>query len=58
LGVPYRVARPFAMSGNGPWRLFATSGVQRASSIENLTGEGFLNLEERWHSFASLRRNA
>ena len=58
LGVPYRVARRFAMSGKGPWRLSMTSGVQRALSIEYLTGEGLLNLEERWQSFASLRRNA
>ena len=58
LGVPYRVARPFAMSGKGPWRLSATSGVQRALSIEYLTDEGLLNLEERWESLASLRRNA
>ena len=58
LGVPYRVARPFAMSGKGPWRLSATSGVQRALSNEYLTGEGLLNLAERWESLASLRRNA
>jgi RNA-directed DNA polymerase len=58
LGVPYRDARGFAMSGKGPWRLSMTSGVQRALSIEYLTTEGLLNLEERWHSFASLRRTA
>jgi hypothetical protein len=45
------------MSGKGPWRLSATSGVQRALSIEYLTGEGLLNLAERWESLASLRRN-
>ena len=56
LGVSYRVARSFACSGKGPWRLSMTSGVQRALSIEYLTGEGLLNLEERWQSFASLRR--
>ena len=58
LGVSYRVARRFAMSGKGPWRLSMTSGVQRALSIEYLTDEGLLNLEERWQSLASLRRNA
>ncbi|KLU05080.1 hypothetical protein RISK_002842 [Rhodopirellula islandica] len=52
------------MSGKGPsqfdrtGRLSMTSGVQRALSIEYLTSEGLLNLEERWHSFASLRRIA
>ncbi|WP_315850198.1 group II intron maturase-specific domain-containing protein [Rhodopirellula baltica] len=58
LGVSYRVARGFAMSGKGAWRLSMTSGVQRALSIEYLTAEGLLNLEERWHSFAPLRRTA
>ena len=57
-GVSARVARGFAMSGKGVWRLSTTSGVQRALSIEVLTAEGLLNLEERWHSLASLRRNA
>jgi RNA-directed DNA polymerase len=57
-GVSARVARGFAMSGKGPWRLSMTSGVQRALSIEVLTDEGLLNLEERWQSLASLRRNA
>ena len=58
LGVSYCVARGFAMSGKGAWRLSKTSGVQRALSIAYLTAEGMFNLEERWHSFASLRRNA
>ena len=58
LGVSYRVARGFAMSGKGPWRLSTTSGVQRALSIEYLTDEGLFNLEERWQSLASLRRTA
>ena len=58
LGVSYRVARGFAMSGKGVWRLSKTSGVQRALSIKYLTEEGMFNLEERWHSLASLRRNA
>ena len=57
-GVSARVARGFAMSGKGVWRLSTTSGVQRALSIEVLTAEGLLNLEDRWHSLASLRRNA
>ena len=57
-GVSVRVARGFAMSGKGPWRLSKTSGVQRALSIEALTVEGLLNLEELWHSFAPLRRTA
>ena len=57
-GVSARVARGFAMSGKGVWRLSTTSGVQRALSIEVLTTEGLLNLEDRWHSLASLRRNA
>jgi RNA-directed DNA polymerase len=58
LGVSYRVARGFAMSGKGAWRLSMTSGVQRALSIEYLTNEGLFHLEERWHSLASLRRTA
>ncbi len=58
LGVSYRVARGFAMSGKGPWRLSMTSGVQRALSIEYLTAEGLFNLEEHWQSLASLRRIA
>jgi RNA-directed DNA polymerase len=58
LGVSHRVARGFAMSGKGAWRLSKTSGVQRALSIEYLTAEGMFNLEEHWHSLASLRRNA
>ncbi|MGB7343792.1 MAG: group II intron reverse transcriptase/maturase [Pirellulaceae bacterium] len=58
LGVSARVARAFAMSGKGPWRLSATSGVQRALSNEHLAAEGLFNLEEYWQSLASLRRNA
>ena len=58
LGMSARVARGFAMSGKGPWRLSTTSGVQRALSNEYLADEGLLNLEERWATFASLRRNA
>ena len=58
LSVSARVARGFALSGKGAWRLSMTSGVQRALSIEYLTAEGLLNLEERWKSFASLRRTA
>jgi RNA-directed DNA polymerase len=58
LGVSYSVARGFAMSGKGAWRLSKTSGVQRALSNKYLTAEGMFNLEERWHSLASLRRNA
>ena len=58
LGVPYRDARGFAMSGKGPWRLSKTSGVQRALSNEYLASEGLFNLEEYWQSLASLRRNA
>ncbi|XZE51944.1 reverse transcriptase domain-containing protein [Planctomycetaceae bacterium SH139] len=58
LGLSYRVARGFAMSGKGPWRLSTTSGVQRALSNEYLAAEGLFNLEERWLSLASLRRNA
>jgi RNA-directed DNA polymerase len=57
-GVSACVARGFAMSGKGPWRLSKTSGVQRALSIEALTAEGLLNLEECWQSFAPLRRTA
>lgn len=57
-GVHPRVARGFAMSGKGPWRLSATSGVQRAFSNESLAAEGLFNLEEHWKAFASLRRNA
>jgi hypothetical protein len=57
-GVSARVARGFAMSGKGAWRLSTTSGVQRALSIEVLTAEGLFNLEERWHWLASLRRIA
>ncbi|XZE52568.1 group II intron maturase-specific domain-containing protein [Planctomycetaceae bacterium SH139] len=58
LCLSYRVARGFAMSGKGPWRLSTTSGVQRALSNEYLAAEGLFNLEERWLSLASLRRNA
>jgi RNA-directed DNA polymerase len=58
LGVSKRVARGFAMSGKGAWRLSSTSGVQRALSNEVLKTEGLFNLEERWQSLASLRRNA
>jgi RNA-directed DNA polymerase len=58
LGVSYRVARGFAMSGKGPWRLSMTSGVQRALSNEYLAEQGLFNLEEYWLSLASLRRNA
>ena len=58
LGVSARVARGFAMSGKGVWRLSMTSGVQRALSIEYLTAEGLFNLEEQWLSFAPLRRTA
>jgi RNA-directed DNA polymerase len=57
-GVSARVARGFAMSGKGVWRLSTTSGVQQALSIEVLTAEGLLNLEAHWQSLASLRRNA
>ena len=42
LGVSYRAARGFAMSGKGPWRLSKTSGAQRALSNEYLAGEGLL----------------
>ena len=58
LGVSHRVARGFAMSGKGAWRLSKTSGAQRALSIEYLTAEGMFSLEEYWHSLASLRRTA
>ncbi|TWU51561.1 Group II intron-encoded protein LtrA [Rubripirellula reticaptiva] len=58
LNVSHRVARGFAMSGKGASRLSTTSGVQRALSNEYLAAEGMFNLEERWHSLASLRRNA
>lgn len=58
LGVPARAARGSAMSGKGAWRLSKTSAVQRALSNEVLNAEGLFNLEERWHSLASLRRNA
>ncbi|MCR9207639.1 MAG: hypothetical protein NXI28_05375 [bacterium] len=37
LGVSDRVARGFALSGKGAWRLSMTSGVQRALSIEYST---------------------
>ena len=47
LGLSYRVARGFAMSGKGAWRLSLTSGVQRALTIEVLQAEGLFNLEER-----------
>ena len=57
-GVSKRVARGFAMSGKGPWRLSKTSGVQRALSNEMLAGEGMFNLEERWQQLAPLRRIA
>jgi RNA-directed DNA polymerase len=57
-GVSYRVARGFAMSGKGAWRLSTTSGVQRALSNEVLTNEGLFNLEARWLELASLRRTA
>jgi len=58
LGVSSRVARGFAMSGKGAWRLSLTSGVQRALSIAYLTAEGLFSLEEYWQSLASMRRNA
>ena len=58
LGVSHRVARGFAMSGKGAWRLSLTSGVQRALSIAYLTAEGLFSLEEYWQSLASQRRNA
>ncbi len=50
LGVVARAARGSAMSGKGAWRLSKTSSVQSALSIEYLTNEGLLNLEERWRS--------
>ncbi len=58
LGVVARAARGSAMSGKGAWRLSKTSSVQSALSIEYLTNEGLLNLEERWRSLASMRRTA
>ncbi len=58
LGVAARAARGSAMSGKGAWRLSKTSSVQSALSIEYLTNEGLLNLEERWRSLASMRRTA
>ena len=57
-GVSKRVARGFAMSGKGPWRLAKTSGVQRALSNEVLAAEGLFNLETRWTQLASKRRTA
>ncbi len=56
LDVAARAARGSAMSGKGAWRLSKTSSVQSALSIEYLTNEGLLNLEERWRSLASMRR--
>ncbi len=55
-GVSVRVARGFAMSGKGPWRLSKTSGVQRQRALSNevLAAEGLFNLEERWLALASL----
>ena len=58
LGLSYEDARPFALSGKGPWRLSKTSGVQRALSNTYLTSEGLVSLEERWHQLASSRRIA
>jgi RNA-directed DNA polymerase len=58
LGVSSCVARGFAMSGKGAWRLSLTSGVQRALSIAYLTAEGLFSLQEYWKSLASMRRNA
>ena len=58
LGLTYKDARPFALSGKGPWRLSMTSGVQRALSNAYLTSEGLVSLEERWHQLASSRRTA
>lgn len=58
LGLSYKDARPFALSGKGPWRLSMTSGVQRALSNAYLTSEGLVSLEERWHQLASSRRIA
>ena len=58
LGVPHEEAYPFAHSGKGPWRLSITSGVHRALSNEWLSGQGLLNLEERWKELAPKRRTA
>ena len=58
LGVPSRVARGFAMSGKGVWRLSVTSAVQRALSNEYLAAEGLFHLTEQWQSFAAMRRTA
>jgi RNA-directed DNA polymerase len=58
LGLSYWDARPFALSGKGPWRLSMTSGVQRALSNDYLASEGLLSLEERWCQLASSRRIA
>ena len=57
-GVSSCVARGFAMSGKGVWRLSRTSGVQQALSNEVLADEGLFNLEERWLKLASSRRTA
>lgn len=57
-GVSARVARGFAMSGKGVWRLSTTSGLQRALSNEVLTSEGLFSLTQRWVELASLRRTA
>ena len=58
LGVPYRVARGFAYSGKGPWRLSKTSGVQRALNNEYLSSEGLFYLVDQWETLAPLRRTA
>jgi hypothetical protein len=58
VGLSYEEARPFAMSGKGPWRLAKTSGVQRALSNAKLSKEGLMSLEKRWIELASLRRIA
>jgi RNA-directed DNA polymerase len=58
LGLSYDDARPFAMSGKGPWRLSTTSGVQRALSNDYLASEGLLSLSDRWDQLASSRRTA
>ncbi len=58
LDVAACAARGSAMSGKGAWRLSKTSSVQSALSIEYLTNEGLLNLEERWRALASMRRTA
>jgi hypothetical protein len=52
-GVSARVARGFAMSGKGVCRIYTTSGLQRASSIEVLASEGLFRLEQRWVELAS-----